>query len=320
MTRLATLLSLGLLGLGTAACGGGGGGGGDDSSGIHVDAALGSDVTGDGTTHHPYKTITRATAYAGTGDTIHVAAGTYDEANGEWFPIRPFPGVTVVGATAPNPAGGTLRLTHVVGGGFWIDDPQGRLHGTIVPNVDDRFVGMTFENPQPFVVGGAKPAAVVVADVRVTLEDCSFQNSDKGMRLVEGADEAYTKGCAFVGNSIGVFVDGATSDANVFQDCYVSGNGVGVMAFTEGADFGSDVDVSAGGNVFSANTNNDVVNAAGPGAILFANLCFWDHTPPTFTFSGTDPAADVWLLDVASNVIVGDARLYDPNHPPPAHP
>ena len=309
----------------TAACGGGGGGSGGGGSaaddGGHVDAGHGDDTTGDGSSKHPFKTITRGVSAAGFGETIHVAAGTYDAANGEFFPILPGIGATIVGAESPNPLGGIIRRTHVVGGGFWSGDVDGRLHATIVPTVDCHIVGMTFENAQPFVIGGAKPAAVVLANPRVHLESCGFQNSDKGMRLVAGANDDWITGCSFTGNNIGVFVDGATGD-NRFEDCLVTGNSTGVMLFTPGADFGGDLSASSGGNVFAANTvGNDFVNACGAGVTIYAAWCFWDHSPATYTGgSNPDPAADIWLLDVSSNVVSGDAQVYDPNNPPPAHP
>ena len=45
----------------------------------YVSAASGSDTTGHGTEAKPFKTITRAIEYAGNGDAIQVAQGTYAE-------------------------------------------------------------------------------------------------------------------------------------------------------------------------------------------------------------------------------------------------
>lgn len=55
---------------------------------------------GAGTEADPYKTITSALAVATSGDTILVAPGTYNVANGEGFPISMVPGVALVGSGA----------------------------------------------------------------------------------------------------------------------------------------------------------------------------------------------------------------------------
>lgn len=74
-------------------------------SSLYVDAATGSDTTGNGSITKPYKTLTKAVAVltsakvvAPTGVTIHVANGDYDAANGELFPIVVTKSVTLDGA------------------------------------------------------------------------------------------------------------------------------------------------------------------------------------------------------------------------------
>ncbi len=64
----------------------------------YVDAVNGSDITGDGSSSFPWKTITHALSeMAGTGLNLYVAAGTYDQALGESFPIRMKSGISVLG-------------------------------------------------------------------------------------------------------------------------------------------------------------------------------------------------------------------------------
>jgi len=53
----------------------------------HVDPALGSDLTGDGSVAAPWKTITHALGRASTPRLIHLTAGTYSAAGGELFPL-----------------------------------------------------------------------------------------------------------------------------------------------------------------------------------------------------------------------------------------
>jgi len=65
----------------------------------YVDAVGGSDVTGNGSTGSPWQTITHALSQViGPDVAIHVAAGTYNEALGESFPITMEPNVSLLGA------------------------------------------------------------------------------------------------------------------------------------------------------------------------------------------------------------------------------
>src|SRR5512145_3163030 len=81
-----------------------------------VNAASGNDAAGNGVTI-PYRTITRALASAGLGDTVTVAPGTYDSALGESFPIVIPPGVTLIGDEA-NKGNGPAPTLILGGGGY----------------------------------------------------------------------------------------------------------------------------------------------------------------------------------------------------------
>ncbi|MCI0588100.1 MAG: DUF1565 domain-containing protein [Planctomycetes bacterium] len=64
-----------------------------------VNAATGNNASGDGSLASPWRTITFAVSQVqGPGDAIHVAAGVYDSALGETYPIDMKPGVSVIGA------------------------------------------------------------------------------------------------------------------------------------------------------------------------------------------------------------------------------
>ena len=69
------------------------------SAAIYVDAHVAA--SGTGVAGCPLRTITAALAAASPGATIHVAAGTYDAALGEVFPMV-VRGVSIVGAGAPT--------------------------------------------------------------------------------------------------------------------------------------------------------------------------------------------------------------------------
>lgn len=67
----------------------------------YVDANSGSDVPGGGGETNPFKTISYALLYAtSAGDNIYVAAGTYDEALGEDFPLDMNNNVDLIGEGA----------------------------------------------------------------------------------------------------------------------------------------------------------------------------------------------------------------------------
>lgn len=54
--------------------------------------------TGDGSLANPWTTISEAVAVAASGDTVNVAAGTYNDALGESFPLEPATGTSIIGA------------------------------------------------------------------------------------------------------------------------------------------------------------------------------------------------------------------------------
>ncbi len=65
----------------------------------YVNATTGNNAPGNGTQADPWKTVTYALGQiSGTGHTVHVAAGTYDSALGETFPLGIKNGVSLIGA------------------------------------------------------------------------------------------------------------------------------------------------------------------------------------------------------------------------------
>ncbi len=65
----------------------------------YVDAAHGSNTTGDGSQGTPWKTITWALNHiSGSDIQVHVAPGTYNASLGENFPLAAQPGISLIGA------------------------------------------------------------------------------------------------------------------------------------------------------------------------------------------------------------------------------
>lgn len=297
-----------------AACGGGGDGGSGAVTplpGIYVHAANGSDLTGDGSPEHPFKTIKRGSQGAGFGDVVRVGPGTYDVANGERFPIIPGFGLTIIG-TEVRTVESTVRLTSVVGGGLWSGDPDGRLHATIIPNDGDHIVGLRITNPEPAALGGAKPTAILLAFSGATVESCALVDSDRGVRTNGTVSNSLLKNCALARNGIGIFVDGAGANNRV-ENCTLIANGVGVMSFSGGLDFGGGPAASAGHNAFTGSASNDFVHFTGTTETIFARDCFWDHAPPTLTVGQPAPMpdADIWVVG-SGDVSTQGAQLYVP--------
>jgi parallel beta-helix repeat protein len=93
---------------------------------LYVNSRTGNDSTGTGAVKKPFKTITHAMEVAGSGTTIMAeGANNYDEANGEVFPIRMKPGVTLTSRKAES-SGSSLLIVKpaVIMGGARYDIPD----------------------------------------------------------------------------------------------------------------------------------------------------------------------------------------------------
>jgi len=87
---------------------------------LYVDAGSGSNTTGDGSSGNPWQTITYALSQIySTGHTVHVAAGIYNEALGENFPIVMKNEVSLSGedntTTIIDATGSDQRVLHCIG-------------------------------------------------------------------------------------------------------------------------------------------------------------------------------------------------------------
>jgi hypothetical protein len=86
--------------------------------------ATGSDANPGTSAASPWKTLTHAIAAVTAGGTINVAAGTYNAANGETFPLEPRANQTFLGDPANNGVAGASS-TIISGSGFY--QPGGEL-------------------------------------------------------------------------------------------------------------------------------------------------------------------------------------------------
>ncbi len=133
---------------------------------VFVDANSGSDSTGDGSASNPWKSISYATAQSGV-TAVQAASGTYDEANGESFPITLPSGRSY---SLVGPSDGSAVVTHTtatgspyvfyatMGGGPNSTDTISLQNLTINPATNDRALrvndGMHIDLFNNTVIGG----------------------------------------------------------------------------------------------------------------------------------------------------------------------
>jgi uncharacterized repeat protein (TIGR02543 family) len=237
----------------------------------YVNASTGNDSNA-GTSAAPFKTITKALSVATvSGQIVNAAAGTYNTANGETFPLYIPAGVTLTGNTAGDGSGVLIQ-----GGGQ--------------PSVYSNFI-----------------SAAVVMENQSVLEGFTVTNNSGITSLPEGVliDANYSANGTIVtmntitGNpDIGIYVRGATTGGSVNNNqftanssndlAFVGGGGNGMSVSyntfndqveldTPGADLGGGAASSPGHNSFLAasSTYFDC------GGTVYAENDHWNHSPPT---------------------------------------
>lgn len=103
----------------------------------------GSDTTGIGSKQNPYRTLTKATIMAQTGQTIIVRPGIYDQPAGEVFPVEVPSGVTLTGAGSDSsfvvgPGGGRDQQASV----FLLDGDAITVEKISISTADDNGIGI----------------------------------------------------------------------------------------------------------------------------------------------------------------------------------
>ncbi len=186
---------------------------------VYVDAVKGQDVTGDGSSGTPYRTMTRAVQDSGSWPVvtrIHVAPGRYDEPLGESFPIQ------------------LERDTEVLGSGAHQTIVSGSGAGELIRLAWNSLVSdVTFENAG---TGIASPGScntssgttrfvrrcvVRDCDVGVHLIDCNY--SDHGVAFVSSI--VHDCGIGLLGESTGWDYQSVTV---ILYGSTVTRNGIGV--------------------------------------------------------------------------------------------
>jgi len=273
----------------------------DEPAVYWVNASVGLD-TNSGTQTSQFKTITYAMKVAKrSGSTVHVAPGAYNVANGENFPIMVPAGVLLIGNEDTKGSG-----TSIVGGGGQAPGATAGVGIALLPGAGSTIAGFTITNDNPALSGRyglfLSNSSVTLRNNTVTgathkvgvYVDASTDHVITGNRIVGNGGSSLGSGLAFVNGGVGSKVEN-----NV-----ITGNGFGVEYDVAGGDLGSGLaGGSAGGNVISCNTQNDLVSFATTTITITAESNFWDHSSPTV---GSNTGDDIYNSSGFANI---DATL-----------
>jgi len=259
----------------------------------YVSASDGSD-TNPGTQNSKFKRLTHAMSVATrSGTTVHVAPGTYS--NDEIFPIIVPAGVLLIGDEDTKGAGtpGVTSPTSIVGGGLAPGSAPGAVGVAVLPGAGSTVAGFaitnnnsSFTDRRGLILGNSSVTlrnnTVTGATHKVGIYiDASTNHVITGNRIVDNGGSGMGVGLGFIHGGAGSKVEN-----NV-----ITGNGLGVEYEVAGGDLGGGSAGSAGGNLISCNTQDNVLVAlaTAPMTITAAHN-LWDHSPPTLacTSAGDD--------------------------------
>ncbi len=144
----------------------------------------GDDATGKGTPNKPFKTMSFAVGQAGSGDTVRLLDGTYNEAGGENLPFN-------------FPSGVTLTLEGESETGTIIEGP-GVFHCFIIDDSDVAISSMTIKNCSR----GVNPQGTV----KVTISNVTLNENAVGLFIEDTAQVTMENSTVENSNVAGVFV------------------------------------------------------------------------------------------------------------------
>jgi parallel beta-helix repeat protein len=261
---------------------------------LYVDAVNGHDSSDGSSPATPFQSITKAIAIAAADTcitTISVSPGTYDETNGETFPLHVPANVTLVGDET-NKGAALGNPTFINGAG----PATALLTATLYPSSGATIAGFEITAPPPTVDGSTFTPVEIL--LYAPMSDITLRNNTlagSGTELFYGSIGVYTlgslrnviQGNVATGNNVGIYNGGGASSR--VESNALTQNTYGFEADTLGADLGGGDGGSAGLNILSCNHQNIWLTASRQPA---ANN-YWDHVPPTVTTNGS--AADIYL-------------------------
>jgi hypothetical protein len=231
-----------------------------------------------------------------------VRPGTYDEANGEVFPISVPPRVTLVGdeARKGDPNGSPVLVR---GGG----DVFGPIWGAIVAGSGATIAGLDVVGVDSLEAGAILGTGVLLDFGRsdIVVRNNTFSGAHVGL-YVHGALNVLATNNVFTGNNNGFSLVAGTAKV---EHNLSTNNAYGFECDTGGADFGGGALGSAGGNTITCNGLDVWVSVGG---VSMTNN-FWDHVPPVSS-AGAGPK-DIYLFAGATAPITTGAKLATPACP-----
>jgi hypothetical protein len=272
---------------------------------FYVDASVGDDVTGTGTVGNPVKSIKRGLQLAEAGQTVNVAPGLYDAANGEVFPIY-LRGESLVGENweacilrGHDNYGSCVSLggTGSVLRKFTIEEGPVEDEGwDIAINVESGAESALLDSILCFE---RARYSVVRVDNAV---NCTVQNSVFDVRAISEVDRGFNRGFEIVfddqgtvlrnctvrgfhngGHGNAIFFNGS-SDALV-ENCRVEDNGWGFYlccyatpTSNPAPDLGGGARGSTGGNIIRNNDSCGLVSYSTND--VYARFNTWTNDPP----------------------------------------
>jgi hypothetical protein len=253
----------------------------DDPAVYWVNASVGLD-TNSGTQTSQFKTITYAMKVAKrSGSTVHVAPGAYNVANGESFPIMVPAGVLLIGDE--DHKGGGNTPTSIVGGGGQAPGATAGVGLALLPGAGSTIAGFTITNDNAALSGRY---GLLLSNSSVTLRNNTVTGATHkvGIYVDASTDHVITgnhivdNGASSMGSGLAFSKGGVRSKV---ENNVITGNAFGVEYDVAGGDLGGGSAGSAGGNVISCNTENNLVSFAPSAITITAASNMWDHTPPT---------------------------------------
>ncbi|MDH4246921.1 MAG: DUF1565 domain-containing protein [Deltaproteobacteria bacterium] len=254
-------------------------------------SANGSAMATGGSPNNPTKTITYALTQAVSGDTVHVAPGTYDSFNGETFPITVPPYVSLIGYEAGKGNPGAANQVLVTGSGLATGQTT-TTHTTVIQPMDfAQVAGLVITNTGPC----CQAMGVILNHQFNTIRNNTIlNNAFYGIYLFQS-----TGGHSILGNVIksisnmssGIVINSTSTAESRAADNIITANSVGVQGITAGLDLGGGLANSPGRNAIYCNTSYDVYTT---GVTISAANNFWDHSPPNTT-------QDIWGSATSTN-------------------
>ena len=141
---------------------------------FYVNPVTGNDAAA-GTQAAPFKTLTKALNQAQADTTIQLAAGTYNSANGEVFPLNVPPGMKVIGNEG-NKGSGIL----IIGSGEYVSPTIARQSITILLANNAELRGVTVTNQ------ARRGTGVWLESTAGTVANCTFTKCDRDGVLATG--------------------------------------------------------------------------------------------------------------------------------------